>query len=206
MKLYSLNGTSAVSDGGDEDHDPTIYEADEDGAIEVPPELGERLHGTHIGGVPIWETDGERSVRLVNEEDERRRDPATMLASIEAIRAQMPTGDTLGASERVKLLRVELAEAEAAEKREQEAAAEAQAAAEKAAEDKAAAEKADADAKAKAEKGAADAEAERKAIQDKAEQDAKDAADAEAAEKAKVEKAEVDKAAKDKAAAEKAKK
>lgn len=80
MKIYSLNGTTGISD---EDHG--TFEPDQDGGFDVPAGLGERLVNTHFAGLKVWETEGERSTRLVNEEEARRRDPATLLAAVETL-------------------------------------------------------------------------------------------------------------------------
>jgi hypothetical protein len=83
MKLYTTQGHSKVAhpEFGE-------FEVDDEGAIEVPEELGVQLHGTHVGGVPGWETVEERRLRLVAEEDARRRDPATLLDAVERLSAR----------------------------------------------------------------------------------------------------------------------
>ncbi|HEY3718374.1 MAG TPA: hypothetical protein VGL39_27945 [Jatrophihabitantaceae bacterium] len=73
MKLYTLTGAAGVSH---EDHGE--FEVDDDGGVELPPEFGEYLHRTHVGGVKSWETQTERHDRLIAEELERRRDPAQL--------------------------------------------------------------------------------------------------------------------------------
>lgn len=80
MKIFSLNGTVGISD---EDHG--TFEAEDDGGFDVPAALGDRLVNTHLGGQKVWETEGERSTRLVQEEEARRRDPATLLAAVETL-------------------------------------------------------------------------------------------------------------------------
>ena len=83
MILYTLIGHSFISD-------PEFGDFElEDGQVEVPEELGRRLHSTHIEGKPVWETSGERHERLVREEDARRRDPASLLAAVEALTAKV---------------------------------------------------------------------------------------------------------------------
>lgn len=84
MRIYTLNGTGAISD---EEHGQ--FEVAADGSVEVPHALGERLCAIHIGGKPAWETEGERSARLEREHEEHRRDPATLLAAVEALQAQV---------------------------------------------------------------------------------------------------------------------
>ena len=80
MRLYSTTGVTHLSN---EDHGD--FEVDEDGGFELPHELGEQLRNTHIGGQKAWEDDGERSLRLVAEEDARRRDPASMYELMEKL-------------------------------------------------------------------------------------------------------------------------
>jgi hypothetical protein len=79
MRLYSRNGATAVADAGEN------YEAGDDGGFDFPAEVGERLHGFAAAGEPLWETDVERQHRLIAEEMERRKDPATLLAAVEQI-------------------------------------------------------------------------------------------------------------------------
>ena len=73
MRLYSRTGVTSV---GDDDHGD--FEVDEHGAVEVPHELGTRMHGTFQDGVLAWEDDAERKVRLEAEDLARRRDPARL--------------------------------------------------------------------------------------------------------------------------------
>lgn len=81
MRLYTLLDASSVHD---EDHGS--FDVDpETGAVEVPQELGLLLHRTHIGGRKAWEDDAERSTRLAEEDLARRKDPATLLAAVEAL-------------------------------------------------------------------------------------------------------------------------
>lgn len=70
MKLYSLTGTGAVSTGEGQ------FKPDKEGAFDFPEALGRTLLSTHLSGEPAWETDGERSVRLADEQMEKLRDPA----------------------------------------------------------------------------------------------------------------------------------
>ena len=81
--MYSLTGTTRVSH---EEHGE--FKADKEGGFELPPALGEQLRGTHIGGQKAWEDDGERSLRLLVEDEARRRDPATLLAAVERLAAR----------------------------------------------------------------------------------------------------------------------
>lgn len=79
MRLYSRTDAAVVEHGG------TRYEPSEDGSFELPEELGLQLHAFHIGGKPMWETDIERQQRLISEELERRKDPATLLEAVEQL-------------------------------------------------------------------------------------------------------------------------
>lgn len=79
MRLYSRTDTGAV------EHDGVHYEPEGDGGFEFPEDVGEQLHSFHTGGKPQWETQIERQARLMNEEMERRKDPATLLSAVEQI-------------------------------------------------------------------------------------------------------------------------
>lgn len=87
MKLYSLNGTTGVSHGDE------TFEVSEDGSFEFPDELGATLLNTHLDGKAVWETETGRVERLMAEEAERRKDPATLLAAVEALAARVNTED-----------------------------------------------------------------------------------------------------------------
>ncbi len=83
MKLYSLIGHASIADPvyGNFERD------DSDGSFELPMELARTLHAVHINGKPAWEDESERLGRLVAAEDARRRDPATLLAAVQAATA-----------------------------------------------------------------------------------------------------------------------
>lgn len=85
MKLYTRRDASSVIVGDD------TYPVGDDGTVEVPEDLGRRLRDTHVGGVKAWEDETERHARLLAEESERRKDPATLLAAVEALAAQVAT-------------------------------------------------------------------------------------------------------------------
>ena len=90
MKLYSLTGATSV--GRDDVGD---FDADVDGAVEVPEDFGVFLRDNHPGGVKAWEDEPERHARLVAEEEARRRDPASaydLLAQL--VQAQTPAPET----------------------------------------------------------------------------------------------------------------
>jgi hypothetical protein len=79
MRLYSRTDAASVSDGG------KTYKAAKDGSFDLPDELAARLHGFATAGKPQWETDVERQNRLIAEEIERRKDPATLLDAVQQI-------------------------------------------------------------------------------------------------------------------------
>lgn len=80
MRLYTRTGATAL-----DDPEYGHYEADEQGGFTFPDDLSDRLHRFHIGGQPAWETDIERQQRLMDEELERRKDPATLLSVVEQL-------------------------------------------------------------------------------------------------------------------------
>jgi hypothetical protein len=86
MRLYTRTGATAL------DH-PVFghYDADEHGGFDFPNELSDQLHGFASGGRPLWETDVERQRRLISEELERRKDPATLLQAVEQLVAAART-------------------------------------------------------------------------------------------------------------------
>lgn len=71
MRLYTRFGVASV---GDDDHGS--FDVDEHGAVEVPHDLGMRMHATFQGGQQAWEDDAERNARLDAEDLAKRRDPA----------------------------------------------------------------------------------------------------------------------------------
>jgi hypothetical protein len=79
MRLYSRTGAASV------EHQGHTYEPGEDGGYDFPEAVGRDLHSFHVAGKPMWETDIERQNRLMNEELERRKDPATLLEAVEQI-------------------------------------------------------------------------------------------------------------------------
>jgi hypothetical protein len=81
MRLYSRTGVTALEDPefGHFDADP------ETGGFDFPDEVSDRLHSFHMRGQPMWETDVERQQRLITEELDRRKDPATLLSAVEQL-------------------------------------------------------------------------------------------------------------------------
>ncbi|MEU2426899.1 hypothetical protein ABZ619_38805 [Streptomyces sp. NPDC007851] len=80
MRLYTLTGATALDDA-----EYGKFEADENGGFDFPDDVSDRLVSFHVGGWPMWETDTERQRRLVLEEMDRRKDPATLLSAVEQL-------------------------------------------------------------------------------------------------------------------------
>lgn len=80
MRLYSRAGATSL-----DDPEYGHFDAGADGGFDLPEELGERLHRFHVGKEPLWETDIERQHRLMQEELERRKDPATLLDAVQQL-------------------------------------------------------------------------------------------------------------------------
>lgn len=80
MRLYSLTGATAL-----DDPEHGHFEPDGNGGFDFPDDLSDRLHRFHVGGKPAWEDDVERQNRLIQEELERRKDPATLLGAVEQL-------------------------------------------------------------------------------------------------------------------------
>jgi hypothetical protein len=76
MRLYSRDGATAVSHGGE------TYAAGPDGGFDFPEDAGLELHRYHAGKVPMWETDIERQAREAAELADQRKDPATLLDAV----------------------------------------------------------------------------------------------------------------------------
>ena len=85
MRLYSLCGMTAITDGG------ATYKAGADGGFDFPEDVGTRQHSFAVAGKPLWEDQIERQRRLMAEEAARRADPATLLAAVEAIHSLAAT-------------------------------------------------------------------------------------------------------------------
>jgi hypothetical protein len=83
VKLYSTLGFSSITG---EDGEPLAVELS-DSSVTVSEDYGRLLHGRFVGGVRAWEDEPERHARLVAEADAHRRDPATLLAAVEALQA-----------------------------------------------------------------------------------------------------------------------
>lgn len=81
MRLYTRTGATALTDPAT----GKVYEADEQGGFDFPDEVSDQIHKFAVRGKPQWENDIERQRRLLAEEAERRRDPATLLSTVEQI-------------------------------------------------------------------------------------------------------------------------
>ena len=81
MRLYTRTGATALTDPAT----GRIYEADEQGGFNFPDDLSDQLHRFAVRGQRMWESDIERQQRLIHEELERRKDPATLLGAVEQI-------------------------------------------------------------------------------------------------------------------------
>lgn len=81
MRLYTRTGAVALTDPAT----GRIYEADAQGGFDFPDDLSDQLHRFAVRGRPMWETDIERQRRLMSEELERRKDPATLLSAVEQL-------------------------------------------------------------------------------------------------------------------------
>lgn len=81
MRLYTRTGATALKDP----ETGTEYQADDLGSFMLPEELAEQLVSFHIGGQPAWETEIQRQRRLMAEDLERRRDPATMMDAVQQL-------------------------------------------------------------------------------------------------------------------------
>jgi len=84
MKIYSKYGATDV-----ESPEYGTFEADAEGAVDVPEELANFLLIQHINGDTAWETEGGRRDRLVAEEHKRRSDPAYLATIVEELSAKL---------------------------------------------------------------------------------------------------------------------
>lgn len=80
MRLYTRTGAIAL-----DDTEYGHFDADSDGGFDFPDDLSDRLHRFAVRGRAAWETDVERQNRLIGEELERRKDPATLLEAVQQL-------------------------------------------------------------------------------------------------------------------------
>lgn len=85
--LHTRSGATGFShpDFGD-------FDVAEDGTVNVPDELARQLLATRVDGVEQWETDIDHRSRLLDEERDRRKDPATLLAEVEKLTSERTPG------------------------------------------------------------------------------------------------------------------
>jgi hypothetical protein len=81
MRLYTRTGATALTDP----ETGICYEADSQGGFNLPDDLSDKLHRFALRGQPMWENDIERQRRLMAEEMERRRDPATLMDAVQQL-------------------------------------------------------------------------------------------------------------------------
>ena len=105
MRLYSLIGATAVTDPASAKQ----YEPGDDGGFDLPDPLATAQLAFHSAGKPMWETGPQRRERLLGEELERRKDPATLLdavnqlvAAAQATRAPEPAAKAQAAKPAAK--------------------------------------------------------------------------------------------------------
>lgn len=80
MRIYSRTGATLL------DH-PEVGQitADDDGGFDLPHEVAETLLRFGVGGKPLFEDELQRNQRILREEMERRRDPATLMAAMQRL-------------------------------------------------------------------------------------------------------------------------
>ena len=93
MRLYSRTGAASVHHGGQ------VYTPGDSGGFDFPDDVSDKLHPFAVRGERMWETDIERQRRILGEEMDRRRDPASLY---EAVAKLVQAADSVGQSEPVK--------------------------------------------------------------------------------------------------------
>ena len=81
MRLYSKTGAASVHHGGQ------LYTPGPSGGFDFPDSVSDVLHPFAVRGERLWETDIERQRRILGEEMDRRRDPASLYDAVEKIMA-----------------------------------------------------------------------------------------------------------------------
>lgn len=76
MRLYSRTGASFTQ------HEGVRYEAAPDGGFGFPDHVSDVLHRFAVNGERMWESDIERQRRVLGEEMDRRRDPASLYEAV----------------------------------------------------------------------------------------------------------------------------
>ena len=93
MRLYSRTGATSVHHAGQ------VYEAGDSGGFDFPDHVSDVLHPFAVRGERLWETDIERQHRVLGEEMDRRRDPASLY---EAVAKLVQAADQVGQMEPAK--------------------------------------------------------------------------------------------------------
>lgn len=102
MRLYSRTGATSVHHGGQ------LYEPGDSGGFDFPDEVSDVLHPFAVRGQRLWESDIERQHRILGEELDRRRDPASLY---EAVARLVQAADTVTQAEPAKPSRAKAAAA-----------------------------------------------------------------------------------------------
>ena len=100
MRLYSRNGATVVQHGDEQ------YKPGASGGFDFPDHVSDALHPFAVRGERLWETDIERQRRLLSEEMDRRRDPASLYEAVEQI---MKAAQAAGQAEPAKPARAKAA-------------------------------------------------------------------------------------------------
>lgn len=90
MRLYSRTNAGVVQ------HDGQQYTPGESGGFDFPDHVSDVLHPFAVRGQRLWETDIERQQRILGEEMDRRRDPASLY---EAVAKLVQAADTVSQAE-----------------------------------------------------------------------------------------------------------
>jgi len=88
MRLYAMQNQASVHNEDFGDFDVV------DGAVTVPDAFGAQLRATYVGGKQAWENEAERHARLIAEELERRRDPASLFDTVERLTQRLAEAET----------------------------------------------------------------------------------------------------------------
>ena len=102
MRLYSRTGATSVHHGGQ------IYVPGDSGGFDFPDHVSDVLHPFAVRGERLWESDIERQRRVLGEEMDRRRDPASLYDAVEKI---MRAAESAGQPEPAKTSRAKAAAA-----------------------------------------------------------------------------------------------
>ena len=79
MRLYSRTGATSVHHGGQ------LFTPGDSGGFDFPDDVSDVLHPFAVRGERLWETDVERQRRILGEEMDRRRDPASLYDAVAKI-------------------------------------------------------------------------------------------------------------------------